>query len=89
VLHLGLLVTSIVAAIFLFKHKRSFPKLYIILAVAAFLAPFLEIAVAHFSFGAEVTAEIGKELIVPFLAFLIWAPYMAKSKRAKSTFTQD
>src|SRR5215467_5090406 len=81
IFHFGLMVGWIVAAIWLFKHKRSFPSLFITMLMVTFGGALVDAAIGTSVFGTPLTAEDYRTLARGLVDLLIWVPYMAKSKR--------
>jgi len=88
VLRLGIVLGWVVAAVRLFKHKRSFPLLFIRLLLASFVILLLE-AVAGVMYGVRLDDESYRDIVRALAALLIWVPYMAKSKRVRNTFIEN
>ena len=84
-----LMVGWIVAAIWLFKHKRSFPSLFITMLLFSMAGMLVNASIAVWVFEAKLGPEDYKTLSRGLVSLLIWAPYMAKSKRVRNTFIEN
>jgi hypothetical protein len=83
---LFLMIAWIVAAICLFKHKRSFPNFFITLLLIEFLGGCIIMVISVGVFNAAPVAEDYRDLLGSFLALVVFASYMARSKRVRNTF---
>lgn len=85
---IGLLIAWIVAAIFIFKHKRQYPVLFnaLLLFTLTFNAGETYFVYAQFGISPEHSniVDVGRSL----MASLIWVPYMLRSKRVANTFVK-
>jgi Protein of unknown function (DUF2569) len=86
IFNLGLMAGWIVAAVWLFKHKRSFPSLFITMLMFSMAGMLVDASIAVWIFGANLGPDDYKALSRGLVSLLIWAPYMAKSKRVRNTF---
>lgn len=86
VFNLCLVIGWVVAAVWLFKHKRSFPSLFITMLTVSFAGALVDAAIAVWIFEVQLGPEDYRYLARGLIALLIWAPYMAKSKRVRNTF---
>lgn len=82
----GFTFAWIYAAVLLFKHKRQFPMTFIILCFLSLIGSIADISIATSVFKMEFTPDDVKSIGRPFLACLIWGPYMVYSKRVRNTF---
>jgi hypothetical protein len=89
IFNLSMMIAWIVAAIRFFKRKRSFPKFFIMVLMIDFLGVLIFTFIEAGVFDSPLTWENYKELIRPLVSLLIWAPYIARSKRVRNTFTQN
>jgi Protein of unknown function (DUF2569) len=85
----GLMVGWIVAAVRLFKHKRSFPSLFITMLVVSFVGSLVDAGIATSVYGTQLGTDDYRTLVRGLVSLLIWAPYMAKSKRVRNTFVES
>lgn len=76
----------IVAAVWLFKHKRSFPSLFITMLMFSMAGILVDASIAVSIFDARLGPEDYRNLGRGIVSLLIWAPYMVKSKRVRNTF---
>jgi hypothetical protein len=93
---LVLVIAPIVLATLMFRRKRSFRKAYIAWAIVAFAVMVADLVAVKVLFGEALAAantaildqetllELGRSVVL----VLIWAPYMAYSKRAQNTFVE-
>lgn len=87
--NLALLVAWIVAVVFLFKHKKAYPKLFLALCAVCLLGPLVDISIGAQVFNAQYTADHIRSVVQgPLLSLIIWVPYMLTSKRVRNTFVQ-
>jgi hypothetical protein len=84
---LFMMIAWIVAAIHLFKHKRSFPSFFIVLLLIELLGGLIIVVITVGVFNAAPMAGDHTDLVDSFLALIIFGPYMARSKRVRNTFT--
>ena len=78
----------VVTTVFLFQHKRAFPKLYIGLVAATLILNFGTVFLAVQYFGQSLEPDDIKATVQPVMSLVIWGPYMLVSKRVKNTFTK-
>src|SRR5262249_40369081 len=83
---LCMMIAWIVATVWLFKKKRSFPNFFIILLLIECIAALIIAVIAAGVFNAPLTAEDFKDGLRPFVYLAVWGPYMMKSKRVRNTF---
>jgi hypothetical protein len=86
VFNLCLMAGWIVAAVRLFKHKRSFPSLFVTMLIVSVVGMLADGLVATSIFGIQPEPDYYRSLVRSLISLLIWAPYMAKSKRVRNTF---
>ena len=86
IFNLCLIIGWIVAAVQLFKHKRSFPSLFITMLILSFAGPLVDAFIAVWIFEVQLGPDDYRYLGRGLISLLIWAPYMAKSKRVRNTF---
>ena len=84
-----MIIGWIVAAVLLFKHKRSFPSLFITMLIVSFVGPLVDALIAVSIFEAQLAPDDYRSLSRGLVSLLIWAPYMAKSKRVRNTFIES
>ena len=84
-----MIIGSIVAAVLLFKHKRSFPSLFITMLIVSFVGSLVDACIAVAIFEAQLGPDDYRHLGRGLIGLLIWAPYMAKSKRVRNTFVES
>jgi RsiW-degrading membrane proteinase PrsW (M82 family) len=77
---------SIVALVMLFKHKRSYPSIFITLVVAAFFIGLIDAMIVSNILNQELDSASKRDLGRSFLFMVIWGAYMHESKRVKNTF---
>ena len=85
----SLMVAWIVAIVQLFKHKRTFPKLFVTILVVTLIGTVLDLVVAASVFNMSVDAGDIRGLARSVIGLAIWGPYMYVSKRVKNTFVVD
>jgi hypothetical protein len=88
VFNLCLMIGWVVAAVWLFKHKRAFPPLFITMLVLSFAGPLVDAVIAVWIFEVQLGLDDYMYLGRGLLALLILAPYMARSKRVRNTFVE-
>ena len=86
IFNLCLIIGWIVVAVRLFKHKRSFPSLFITMLILSFAGPLVDAFIAVWIFEVQLGPDDYRYLGRGLISLLIWAPYMAKSKRVRNTF---
>lgn len=84
-----LVVGWVVAAVWLFKHKRSFPSLFITMLVVSMAGMLVDALIAVSIFEAQLAPDDYRSVARGLVSLLIWAPYMAKSKRVRNTFIES
>ena len=84
--NLCLIVGWIVTAVLLFKHKRSFPLLFITMLIVSFAGPLVDALVAVWIFEVQLRPADYGYLGLGLIIVLIGAPYMTRSKRVRNTF---
>src|SRR5262249_23630144 len=89
VFNLGLIAGWIVSAIWLFRRKRSFPRLFIAMLVISLVGQLADSLVALSAYDMPLGPEDYRAWIRSFINLVIWAPYMVKSKRVHNTFTES
>jgi hypothetical protein len=85
---IALFIGFVIAIIFALRHKRLYPKLFIYLIVITLIVNFIDIYFSVVDFGIPFEPDDVKGLMKPIMTFLIWGPYMYRSKRVKNTFTK-
>ena len=91
---LVLFLLPLVLLVLLARKKRSFPRLYIVWAVAAFVFLVGDLVIANivfrevFASGAAelLDADTVRALVSSAVLVLVWVPYMLNSRRVKNTF---
>jgi hypothetical protein len=86
IFNLCLVIGWIVAAVQLFKHKRSFPSLFITMTIVSFAGPLVDAFVAIWIFEVQLRPSDYGYLGLGLTIILIGTPYMARSKRVRNTF---
>jgi hypothetical protein len=87
--NLGLTIAWIVAIFMLFKHKRSYPRLFVTILAVTLVGTVLDLVLAVTSFNADIDANDIKGLARSVIGLAVWGPYMFISKRVKNTFVVD
>jgi Protein of unknown function (DUF2569) len=86
IFNLCLMIGWIVTAVQLFKHKRSFPSLFITMLIVSFAGPLVDAFVAVWIFEVQLGASDYGYLGLGLIIMLIGTPYMTRSKRIRNTF---
>jgi uncharacterized protein DUF2569 len=86
VFNLCLIVGWIVTAVQLFKHKRSFPLLFITMLIVSFAGPLVDAFVAVWIFEVQLRPADYGYLGLGLAIMLVGTPYMTRSKRVRNTF---
>jgi hypothetical protein len=84
--NVGMMVAWIVAAVRLFKRKRSYPHFFSTLLIISYLGIVVSTLVGVAFFNLPLTPEDYGQLTFGLVALLIWVSYMARSKRVRETF---
>jgi hypothetical protein len=88
IMNITMFIGWVIAIIFAYRHKRLFPKLFLCLIAMTVLVNLLDIYFSVVNLGLPFEPNDWKSLMQPLIAFLIWGPYMYRSKRVKNTFTK-
>jgi len=86
--NIGLMLAWLYVAHLFFSKKRTFPKFYILISFLSLIFLFADAFALKLVFPNEPTfgPDISKALVGAFYNFVIWVPYMLRSKRVKATF---
>jgi hypothetical protein len=84
-----LVVAWIFAAVFLFRHKRLYPRFFVALLVIMLIGTILDFGVAATVFDIKLDSSDVRSAVRSTAGLAIWGPYMHKSKRVKNTFVVD
>jgi hypothetical protein len=87
-------VAPIVLLVLLFKQLKLFPKMYIVWAIAGVVFQIVDVTAAGVLFQdvfgengvALLDPETVREILRSLFTAVIWAPYMAASRRVRNTF---
>jgi hypothetical protein len=88
VFNLALIVGWFFVAVQLFRHRRSFPGLFIAMLAVGFAGLLADAIIGVWAYAVEIGPEDYRDLARNVIALLIWTPYMAKSKRVRNTFIE-
>ena len=86
IFNLCLVIGWIFTAVWLFKHKRSFPLLFITMLVVSFAGPLVDACVAIWIFEVQLGASDYRYLGLGLVIMLIGTHYVTRSKRVRNTF---
>jgi hypothetical protein len=86
IFNLCLVIGWIFTAVWLFKHKRSFPLLFLTMLVVSFVGPLVDAGVAVWIFEVQLGPEDYRYLVHGPIIVLVSTPYMVRSKRVRNTF---
>jgi len=84
----ALIIGWIFTAVQLFRHRRSFPKLFIAMLVVGFVGLLVDALIGVSVYAVQLGPDDYRDLGRSVIALLIWAPYMAQSKRVRNTFIE-
>ncbi len=89
-LNCGLIISWMYAIYLFFQKKRTFPSVYITIAVCSLAFIILDALAISAVLPDEplFDADTSKELLRGFISAFVWIPYMRISKRVKATFTR-
>jgi hypothetical protein len=82
---LTMLLLWIFAMISAFRHKRWYPKLFVLLTAISLVGVIVDAYVASI-FDIPFEPEDVKNITRPLLTLIVWGPYMFVSKRVRNTF---
>jgi hypothetical protein len=85
----GLMTTWTFAAVLLFRHKRPYPRLFVVLLVVALIGKVVDLVVAVMAFDVMIDSSDIRSAGWYAVQLAILGPYMRKSVRVKNTFVQD
>ena len=83
---LAIIAGWIFAAFMLFQHRQIFPKLFVFMLAAVFALNLADAVAVSAILNQEPDSQSIRDVVRPFLSFVIWGPYMYVSKRVKNTF---
>jgi hypothetical protein len=89
IFNLCLVIGWIVTAVLLFKHKRSFPSLFITMLIVSFAGPLVDAFVAIWIFEVQLGTNDYGYLGLGLTIMLVGIPYMTRSKRVRNTFIES
>jgi len=87
--NLTLVMAWIFLAVLLFRHKRSYPRLFVALLVITLIGTVLDLVVAATVFDINIDSNDIRSTVRSVIGLAIWGPYMHKSVRVKNTFVAD
>jgi hypothetical protein len=82
---LAMLVLWVVAMISAFRHKKWYPKLFVVLTAISLIGSIFDGYVGTL-YNIPFEPDDGKSIIWPLISLVIWGPYMFISKRVRKTF---
>jgi Protein of unknown function (DUF2569) len=88
IVNVALTIAWIVAAVSLVRHRRHFPRLYVVLCAIGFGVAVLDVSLAGALFNASFEPDDLGNILKPLVSLLVWGPYMFKSKRVRNTFVE-
>jgi Protein of unknown function (DUF2569) len=86
IFNLCLVIGWIFTTVWLFKHKRSFPLLFITMLVVSFAGPLVDAFVAIWIFEVQLGPSDYRYLGLGLIIMLIGTLYVTRSKRVRNTF---
>jgi hypothetical protein len=73
----------------LFRHKRSYPKLYVSLCIVSLVGVLLDMLVGWRLFSIAPDANDLRDIARGVISLMIWWPYMMISRRVRNTFVEN
>ena len=83
-----LLAAWIYAIVLMLTRRASFPRLFVVLAVASFAFVAIDTVMSARVLGAGFTADDGVAIARQVAFYLAWIPYMLSSSRVRNTFVR-